>query len=55
VPRSRNPVGDFNTAGQGKCNHCGDWFPENWVASHIANCPKNPANQTEQTNEEESQ
>lgn len=37
-----NPVGDFNTAGQGKCRHCGDYFPESWVAGHIAACPSRP-------------
>jgi hypothetical protein len=42
VARSRNPVGDFNTAGQGKCQHCGDWFPEAWVQSHRDSCARNP-------------
>lgn len=39
---SRNPVGEFNTAGQDKCPHCGDYFPSNWAASHIASCPSKP-------------
>ena len=47
-----NPVGDFNTRGQTKCPHCGDYFPDNWVASHVASCPKNPANQTTEGTEE---
>lgn len=42
--RSRNPVGDFNTAGQGKCPHCGDYYPSAWVVPHIDGCAKNPAN-----------
>lgn len=57
MARSRNPVGDFNTAGQDKCPHCGDYFPENWSLSHINGCAKNPANQvtsTTETTEEDS-
>lgn len=42
--RSRNPVGDFNTAGQDKCPHCGGWFPSAWVLSHIDSCASNPKN-----------
>lgn len=49
---SRNDVGDFYTAGQRKCPHCGGYFPENWAASHFETCASNPANQT--TDEEES-
>jgi hypothetical protein len=45
VARSRNPVGDFNTRGQDKCQHCSDYFPEAWVQSHRDSCHKNPANQ----------
>lgn len=45
MPRSRNPEGEFNTRGQTKCRHCGDYFPDAWVNSHVGGCPKNPANQ----------
>lgn len=37
-----NPVGEFNTRGQGKCPHCGNYFPENWVTGHIATCSSRP-------------
>lgn len=40
----RNDVGEFYTRGQRKCQHCGDYYPENWIGSHETNCPKNPAN-----------
>jgi hypothetical protein len=49
----RDPVGEFNTQGQGKCPHCGGYFPENWVVSHINGCASNPANQaTNETDDE---
>jgi len=54
VARSRNPVGDFNTRGQDKCPHCGDYFPSAWAASHVSGCPKNPANATPAQPPEES-
>lgn len=38
-----NPVGEFNTRGQDKCPHCGDYFPENWSLKHINGCASNPA------------
>lgn len=41
MPR-RDPLGDFNTAGQRKCPHCGSYFPENWVAGHVATCASRP-------------
>ena len=41
-----NPVGEFNTRGQDKCPHCGDYYPSAWVVGHINGCAKNPANQT---------
>jgi hypothetical protein len=47
--RSRNPVGEFNTAGQDKCPHCGDYFPSAWAASHIDSCTKNPKNITKES------
>lgn len=40
----RNPVGEFNTRGQGKCPHCSDWKPEAWIDSHTQSCPQNPEN-----------
>lgn len=40
----KDPVGEFNTRGQEKCPHCGDYFPEAWVLSHISGCDKNPDN-----------
>jgi len=43
-----NPVGDFNTSGQGKCWFCGGYFPEAWLANHAAGCDKNPDNQEEE-------
>jgi hypothetical protein len=48
---SRNPVGEFNTRGQDKCTHCGDYFPSAWIVSHIDSCPKNPKNITKETDE----
>lgn len=48
MARDRNPVGDFNTAGQEKCWHCGDHFPEAWIFSHAEKCPDNPGNKEEQ-------
>jgi len=44
----RNPVGDFNTSGQDKCWHCGDYFPSAWIMDHAAKCAKNPDNQVEE-------
>lgn len=49
----RDPLGEFNTAGQSKCNHCGDYFPSNWVVDHINKCPSNPANQPAKSNDDD--
>jgi len=38
---SRNPVGDFNTQGQTKCDDCGGYYPEGW-GSHGRQCPNAP-------------
>jgi hypothetical protein len=38
------PEGEFNTRGQEKCWHCGDWKPEAWIEQHADKCEKNPAN-----------
>lgn len=54
MARSRDPVGDFNTRGQEKCPHCGDYFPESWAANHVDSCPRNPANRPTSTTEESS-
>lgn len=43
--RSSNLVGDFNTAGQDKCPHCGDYFPQAWSLSHINSCDRDPDRQ----------
>lgn len=43
--RDNKFVGDFYTAGQSKCDHCGLYYPNASITSHEANCHLNPANQ----------
>jgi hypothetical protein len=52
VSRDSNFVGDWYTAGQRKCPHCGGYYPENWAASHVDNCTQNPANQVPESDDE---
>lgn len=44
----RNDVGDFYTQGQEKCPHCGLYFGEAQIYSHMDRCVNNPVNQEEQ-------
>lgn len=47
MSKSRNPVGDFYTQGQEKCPHCGLYFPEMRIDSHMTACHLNPENQVD--------